>query len=143
MSAAPVGQYAEKGIDDPVGEAQHEQHAAEEREIDTEIVAIELGQMHVQRQRGHGERRAEQTVGQQSRRRQRCVEASPCRHVPCGTCALRASICVLGAAGGLRGFPREAACAARARRCAGRSQIAKNARANSLSSMDPSASPFW
>jgi hypothetical protein len=45
--ATAVGENAQQGVDRAVGEAQREQHPAQQRQVEAEMIAVELRQVDV------------------------------------------------------------------------------------------------
>jgi hypothetical protein len=114
--AEAIAPLSQQRIDQRIGEARQQQHGADQRQRQADAVGIQLGNMHVERQRGEGQRKAERAVGQHLPRRHR--------------------------AGGHHPAPSRLA-RSPGSRVRGSSQMAKKARAKSTSSMRPVSLPWW
>jgi hypothetical protein len=114
--AEAIAPLPQQRIDQGIGETRQQQHGADQRQRQADAVGIQLGNMHIERQRGEGQRKAERAVGQHLPRRHH--------------------------AGGHHPAPSRLA-RSPGSRVRGSSQMAKKARANSTSSMRPVSLPWW
>ena len=133
--AQAVAPHAQQRVDEAVEEAQHEEHRAEDGEVDAERPAVELGQVHVQRQRGHRQRHREQPV---RRGAQQTGSAGKLRVGGGAPQRPRRSLC-----GAVHGCSFRSLLRKSRREVRGSSQMPKNARANSRSTMSPIGRPLW
>ncbi len=119
---------AEQRIEDAIEETQHEQQQAERCQRDAQVIAVELGQMHVKRQRSHRERHPQQAVGDKGRGTDAGLGKG------CGGARLRPAS---------RHCWPSSFCRKSEREVFGSSQMPKNACAKPGSAISPMGLPLW